>query len=168
MNAKHSKLALIATTLLLVAALGGCGKEAGTSGTSTSTSKEDYKALVYEGTGAPHSLTQAEWTAGVAKWRANFRADPAKGLAVDLACSDMRRPLIKAVRQAKSRADEKAREAELRAFWDGEGEIEVKCLIAGLPDRYLPEEWENDEGLVAAVEEWKNGRRERIANENRR
>lgn len=162
MNAKHSKLVLGAIALLMAAALGGCGKGAG-----TSTSEKDYKALVYEGTARPHPLTQDEWTAAVDKWRANFRADPTKGLAVDLACSDMRRPLIKAVRQAKSRADEKAREAELRAFWDGEGEIEVKCLIAGLPDRYMPDGWENDEVLAAAIEEWKSGRRERIANEKK-
>jgi hypothetical protein len=160
MNAKHSKLALGAIALLMVAALGGCGKGAGTS-------EKDYEAIVYEGTAHPHPLTQDEWTAAVAKWRSNFRADPTKGLAVDLACSDMRRPLIKSVRQAESRADKKAREAELRAFWDAHGEIKAKCLIATLPHRYMPAGWENDEGLAAAVKEWKRGREERIANEKK-
>lgn len=157
MNAIHSKLALGAIALLLAAALGGCGKGEGPSA-------KDYEAIVFEGTAPPHPLSEAEWSAAIEKWRTYFRAHPTKGLDVDLACSDMRRPLIKALRQAQSPDDKKQRENELESFWKNHGEIKAKCLIAMSPHRYMPDEWGRNEGLSAAVKEWKRLREERIAN----
>lgn len=160
MNAIHSKLALGAIALLLAAGLGGCGKGAGTPA-------KDYEAIVAEGTAPAHPLSEGEWTAAIDKWRAYFKANPTKGLDVDLACADMRRPLIKALRQAQSPDDKKQRENELESFWENRGEIKAKCLIAMSPHRYMPDEWERNEALSAAVKEWKRIREERIANEKK-
>jgi hypothetical protein len=161
MNAKHSKRAFAAIALLMLANLGGCEKGPGTS-------MKSFEAIVAEGTETPpRPLSSAEHAAAVDKWRAYFKVNPTKGLDVNLACADMRRPLIKAVRQAQSPSDRKLREAELFAFWERRGEIEAKCLIARFPERYMPDGWENDEGLAAAVKEWKRGREERIANEKK-
>lgn len=160
MNAKHTKLALTAIALLTAAALGGCGKGAGTSA-------KDYEDIVAEGTAPAHPLSEGEWAAAIEKWRAYFKANPTKGLDVDLACSDMRRPLIKAWRQAQSQDDKKQRANELESFWENHGEIKAKCLVAISPWRYVPDDWERNEALSAAVKEWKRGREERIANEKK-
>lgn len=159
MNAKHAKLA-IAIVLLTAAALGGCGK-------GESPSAKDYEAIVAEGTAPAHPLSEGEWTAAIEKWRAYFKTNPTKGLDVDLACSDMRRPLIKALRQAQSPDEKKQRKNELETFWRNHGEIKAKCLIAMSPHRYMPGEWQNDERLSAAVKDWKRKREERIANEKK-
>lgn len=158
MNTKHAKLALIATALLTAALLGGCGK-----GEGPSAKERGYEAIVAEGTAPARPLSEDEWTAAIEKWRENFKANPTKGLDVNLACADMRRPLIKAWRQAQNPDDKKQRASELEAFWDNRGEIKAKCLVARSPERFMPDGWENDEGLSAAAHEWKRKREERIA-----
>lgn len=157
MNAKHARLALITTALLTAVALGGCGK-----GEGPSAKEKGYEAIVAEGTAPARPFNEVEWDAAIEKWSENFKANPTKGLDVNLACADMRRPLIKAFRQAQNPDDKKQRASELEAFWENRGEIKAKCLVTASPERFMPDGWENDEALSAAAHEWKRVREERI------